>query len=118
MRFFLLIILVALLSAVAEYFLPWWSAAVVCFLVSLFVKQKGGRAFLMGFLGMGIFWLAAALLHDAANEHILSAKMAALFHLPDYGLFIIVTVLIGGLVGGMAAWAGNPKPPRRGFANE
>jgi len=115
MKFILSIILVALLSAAAEYFLPWWSIAVVCFLVSLFVKQTGRRAFLMGFLGVGIFWLVAAMMHDVPNEHILSARMATLFHLPNYALFILVTVIIGGLVGGLAAWTGallRPKAAR------
>jgi hypothetical protein len=112
MRFFLSVILIALLSAAVEYFLPWWSIAVVCFLVSLFVRQGSGRAFLMGFCGIGIFWLTAALLHDISNEHILSARMAALFHLPNYALFIVVTAFIGGLVGGLAAWSAALVKPR------
>jgi len=106
MRFIFSVILIVLLSAVAEYFLPWWSCAVVCFLVALFVQQGGGRAFLMGFCGVGILWLIAALIHDIPNEHILSTRMAALFHLPNYSLFIVVTVFVGGLVGGLSAWAG------------
>ena|ERR1035437_1569135 len=117
MRFLLAVILIALLSAVAEYFLPWWTIAVVCFLVSLFIGGKPGKAFLMGFLGIAIFWLIAALMHDLSNEHILSTRMAALFHLPNYGLFIVVTVFVGGLVGGLSAWAGallktTPNPSR------
>lgn len=100
------IILIAVLGAVAEYFLPWWSVAVIAFLVSWLIGLKPGKAFLAGFLGIAIFWLIAALCHDIPNDHILSRRMATLFHLPGYGLFIIVTVFIGGLVGGIAAWAG------------
>ncbi len=111
MRFLFSVLIIALLSAGAEFLLPWWSCAVVCFLVALFARQSGGRAFLIGFLGVGIFWLVAALLHDVANEHILSTRMAALFKLPNYWLFILVTVFIGGLVGGMAAWVGATLKP-------
>ncbi len=114
MKFLLSIILIALLSAGAEFILPWWSCAVVCFLVALFAKQGGGKAFLMGFLSVGIFWLVAALMRDIPNEHILSSRMAALFKLPNYWMFIIVTVFIGGLVGGLSAWVGatlRPKTP-------
>ena len=106
MRFLLLVILIALLSAAAEVFLPWWGIAVVSFIVSLFVSLRPGKAFLAGFLGIALFWLTAACIHELTNDHILSAKMAALFHLPNYVIFILVTALIGGLVGGLSAWAG------------
>jgi len=106
MRFFLSVILIALLSAAAEYFFPWWAVAVVAFVVSAFIRQKPGKSFLAGFSGIGMFWLTACLVHDSANGHILSARMAALFHLPNYVLFIVVTVFVGGLVGGLSAWAG------------
>ncbi len=112
MRFFLSVIMVAILSAGAEYFLTWWSIAVVCFLVALFVKQSAGSAFLMGFSGIAIFWLTDILLHDMANQHILSTRMANLFHLPNYGLFILVCVFIGALVGGLAACTGALLKPR------
>jgi hypothetical protein len=95
-----------ILSVVAEYYLPWWMIGVVCFIVSLFAGMRPGRSFLLGFVAIALFWLGVALLHDITNEHILSTKMAVLFHLPNYGLFICVTVLIGGLVGGLSAWAG------------
>lgn len=116
MRFLYSILIVAALSAVAEYFLPWWSMAVVCFLVALFMKWSGGRSFLMGFCGAGMLWLTLALLRDVANEHILSARMASLFHLPNASLFIVVTVVIGGLVGGLAAWTGALLAPRSATA--
>jgi hypothetical protein len=118
MRFLLGMILMIILSAVAEYYLPWWTIAVVCFVVALFSGQGAGKAFLMGFCGIAIFWLAMALLHDIPNEHILSARMAALFKLPNYALFICVTVLIGGLVGGLSAWAGALIAPLRSPVHE
>ncbi len=95
MKFFIGVILIALLSAIAEYWLPWWVIAVVCFVVSFVLRQRPGRSFLMGFVGIAIFWLDAAMMHDGANEHILSTRMAGLFHLPNYGMFICVTVLVG-----------------------
>ena len=103
MRFLAGVILIAVLSAIAEYFLPWWSMAIVAFLVSLLMGYKPGRSFMAGFFGVGLLWLVAALWHDGANHHILSTRMAGLFHLPAYGLFIFVTVLIGALVGGLAS---------------
>ena len=105
MRSFLSIMLIVILAAIAEMFLPWWSIAVVAFLVSLLTPRRPGRAFAIGFFGIAIFWLLAALISDVANEHILSRRMAQLFHLPGYFLFILVSALLGGLIGGMAASA-------------
>jgi len=105
MKFFLTVLFIAILSAAGEHFFPWWVIGVVSFVVSLLAALRPGKAFLAGFLGVGIFWLIAALMQDVPNEHILSTRMAALFHLPNYGLFIAVTVFIGGLVGGLSAWA-------------
>ena len=105
MRFIIAVILVIILSAAAEYYMPWWTIAVVCFVVSLFSGFRPGRGFLLGFTGIILFWLGIILMHDIANAHILSTRMAALFHLPNYGLFICVTALVGGLVGGLSGWA-------------
>ena len=106
MKLFLSIILIALLSAAAEYFFPWWTIAIVSFLVCLVMAITPGKALLAGSLGIAIFWIIAILLKDIPNDHILSHRMAALFHLPDYPLFIIVTVFIGALTGGLAGWSG------------
>ena len=105
MRFILSIVLVAVLCGLAELLFPWWSAAVVAFVLGWLVGGKPARSFAMGFCGVGVLWLAVALLHDIANEHILSQRMATLFTLPNYSLFIVVTVFVGELVGGMAAWS-------------
>jgi hypothetical protein len=100
------IISIAILSAAAELFLPWWMIAVVPFIVGIVMHSNGKKSFLAGFLGIAIFWLIAALMKDLPNEHILSTRMASVFGLPNYGLFMLVVVLVGGLIGGLSAWAG------------
>ncbi len=102
MKFIAGVILIAAFSAIAEYFLPWWSAAVVAFLISLLMGLRPGRSFAMGFLGIALLWLVFALWHDTANQHILSTRMGGLFHLPAYG-FMAVTILVGALIGGLSA---------------
>ena len=100
------IISIALLSAIAEQFLPWWMIAVIPFITGIVMHSNGKRSFLAGFVGIAIFWLVAALMKDLPNEHILSGRMASVFGLPNYGLFLCVVVLVGGLIGGLSAWAG------------
>ena len=99
------ILLIAILSGIAELFLPWWSIAVVAFAVVLLLKP--GKAFWTGFAGVGIYWLIASMFRDVRNDHILSTRLAGVFHLPSYWLFLLVTAIIGGLVGGLSAWAGS-----------
>jgi hypothetical protein len=106
MKFLLTVLVTALLCALSAYFLPWWTVAVISFLVAVFTRQPPGRSFLAGFCGVGALWLVVALFRDIRNDHILSTRMAELFHLSGYNMFIVVTVLVGALVGGLAAWAG------------
>lgn len=106
MKFAASTITIAVLSALATWMMPWWLIAVVAFAVSFTFQLSAGRAFLSGFLGIALFWLVAIVLIDTANEHILSVRMAKLFGLPNYWIFIIINLLVGGLVGGVAAWSG------------
>ena len=114
MKFILSILLIAALSFLAGLVLPWWSIAIVAFLVGLFFPQSIGRGFLSGFLGIFILWFILALWIDIKNESILSHKIAQLFPLGGSAIaIIIVTALIGGLVGGFAAMSGTSIRPAR-----
>lgn len=92
--------------ALAEWLMPWWTVALVAFVIAILAALRPGKAFLTGFLGVGLWWLIAALYRDIPNHHILTTRMAGVFSLPSYWLYILVTVIIGGLTGGMAAAAG------------
>ncbi len=107
MRFFILLLLILVITPVAEYFFPWWMIALVPFSFALAMNIRGGVSFLAGFLGIAIFWYVVALRNDIPNKHLLSHRMSVLFKLHDYGLFLIVTASIGGLIGGLSAWSGS-----------
>lgn len=107
MRFLLATLLIALFSFIAGMFFPWWSLAVIAFLVALLFPQTLGRNFLSGFLGIFILWGLLSLWIDSANNNILSHKIAQLLPLGGSSvLLILVTALIGALVGGFAAMSG------------
>ena len=113
MRFLLATLLTALLSFIAGLYLPWWSIAIVAFLVALFMGQFIGRSFLAGFLGIFVLWFIVALEIDIRNEHILSQKIAQLFSLGTSSvLLILITAFIGALVGGFAAMSGASLLPK------
>jgi hypothetical protein len=104
MKFIVSIILTALLSFAAGFYLGWWSLAVAAFLVAALIPQKPWKAWLSGFLGLFLLWGILATWIDMKNQHILSQKMAQLFPLGGSApLLILVTALVGALVAGMAA---------------
>ena len=100
------ILIIAILSGIATYFLPWWLIAVIAFAVSLIMKLKPGKAFLAGFLGIALLWCGWSLWWDIPNQHILSSRLAMVLNLPNHYLFVAVASIVGGLVGGLAAWSG------------
>ncbi|HTN44797.1 MAG TPA: hypothetical protein VL098_00505 [Flavipsychrobacter sp.] len=106
MRFLSALLAMVLFCFAAGYVLPWWSIAIVCFVVAMGFKLRNAPAFFSGFLSVFILWLLIALLKDHANEQLLSARMAALFKLNNSYLFIAVGAFVGGLVGGLAGWSG------------
>lgn len=106
MRILTTILLIALLSAIVQMLLPWWSVAIVAFGTTAILPIAPGKAFLAGFAGVGFWWLLAFLWRDVPNHQILSVRMAELFHLPGSVWFIVVTVLVGALTGGVAGTAG------------
>ncbi|WP_165822201.1 hypothetical protein [Hymenobacter edaphi] len=103
----LLFLLIFGLAAAAQWLLPWWSAAVVALLLAFLLPQRGGRTFLAGFGGVGLGWLLlAAWLHVQADGR-LSHRVAELLPLGGRGwLLVLVTAVLGGLVGGLAALSG------------
>lgn len=102
----MLFIIILILSFLAGFVLPWWSVAVIAFLAAAFLSKTNVRSFWSGFGGVAIAWIILALLKSIPNDHILVKKVTHLFQLPHWILILLITALIGGLVGGMSALSG------------
>ncbi len=108
MKFLTATILTALLGFISGLFLPWWGIAITSLLVAVLVHQKGGKAFLSGFLGLFLLWALLAWWIDMKNNGVLSKKIAGILPLGGSSIvLILVTGLIGGLVAGFAAMSGS-----------
>lgn len=110
MKFILSILLSALLTyAVGIYGqLPWWSFVLTNLLVAIAIPQKPLLAFLGGALGTSALWAGLAVGIDQANNHLLSIKVAQILPLNgSYLLLIVITALVGFLLGGVAALTGS-----------
>lgn len=107
MKSWLAVIILFILNNIVLFFSPFWSSFVVGFLLFLFFIKNINKAFILGFVAGFLAWLLLILIKDIPNEHILSEKIAAIFHLPNYLLLIIINSCIGGITCGLGAWLGN-----------
>ncbi|MBF9236165.1 hypothetical protein I2I05_02040 [Hymenobacter sp. BT683] len=100
-------LLILVLAAAVQLDLPWWSLAVVAFGVGLLLAPSGWVAFGAGFGGAGLSWLLPAAWLSYQNEGLLAGRVAQLLPLGGSPVaLLLVTALVAGLVGGMAALAG------------
>jgi len=108
MKFGVAILLTMIVSFAIGLYLPFWSVALVSFLVALFIYQKPGMAYLAGFLGILLLWASLAWWIDVQNDSILSHRMATLFPLGgSSALLILVSAVVGAIVGGLSALSGS-----------
>ncbi len=101
------ILLIVVVSLLAQLVLPWWSLAIVAFAVCFWRATGAGRAFWYGFAGIALVWLAYALLIHIRTNGIFTGRMSQLLFKTDASsLLIVATAVLGGLVGGLAGLAG------------
>ena len=106
MKFFITIIVTALLSLAACLYLPWYAIAPAAAIVALVIPQKPWHAFGAGFIALFIAWAGLAAYISFKNEQVLAHKISLLILQVDSPfLLIFATGLIGGLVAGFAAIA-------------
>jgi len=108
MKFATSIFLIVILSFALGLYLPWWSIAIAAFGVAAFIHLRPAASFLAGFIAIFVLWLALAAIIDMRNQHILSRKLASLLPLGGNSfLLLLITALVGAIVGGSAALSGS-----------
>ena len=101
------IVFIALISLLAQFVLPWWSLAIVAFLTCFWRSPSPGKAFLYGFVGVALVWFGYALLIHVRTGGIFTGRMSELlFKANNSSILLIVTAVLGGLVGGLAGLSG------------
>lgn len=102
--------ILALLIAISAWLLalifPWWSVFIPGVIFGALLGKTGRGSFGSGFAGIGGLWLVQTLYVYIVNDGILATRIADLFSLPSPLLIIVITVLIGGLIGGLPALTG------------
>ena len=108
MKFFISILLIALVSLVAGIYLPWWSIALVAFAVAAIIPQEPLYASLSGFVAIFILWSVMSFIISNKNDNILAHKISMIILKSDSPVsLVLIAGLIGALVAGCGALAGS-----------
>jgi len=111
MRFLLQIIATAIAAFILEIFLPWYSIAIAAFVFGFVFKSRAN--FLAGFLAIAILWAIKIWILTGTSSSDLPARVAQLFTLPKSEYLLLISIIIGGFVGGFAALTGAILRPKR-----
>ncbi len=87
-------------------FLPWWSVLLPALVFGAWLFNRGLTAFLTGLSAAGFAWFIHALYIHIANEAILSTRIADMIQLGSPWVLLLLTFLIGGLLGGLGTLLG------------
>jgi len=108
MKFLLKILLIVVMAACLQFFLPWWSAVIASFIIgALFSKNSGFQSFMAGFLAIFILWVGYSLTIDISTQGMLTEKIARIFTINNKYILILITGLIGAIPAGFGALTGN-----------
>ncbi|MEO6167206.1 MAG: hypothetical protein ABIO46_13650 [Chitinophagales bacterium] len=102
----ILFLLIALLSALLQLWLPWWSMMTAAILLSFFLGKNFRHAFFAGFFACGMVWLIYALAISFTAGNLMTDRIAVLFSLPASALLWLVSFLVAAIGGGIGAWLG------------
>ncbi|MVM40125.1 hypothetical protein GO730_25035 [Spirosoma sp. HMF3257] len=101
------IILIAILSLLAQLVFPWWSLAIVAFLVCFWRSSSAGQSFFAGFYGVALVWLIYAIFLHSRTDGVFTGRMSELLFKTNSAVLPgLVTAIVGGLIGGFAGLSG------------
>lgn len=99
-------ILIFIFGWILQMFLPWWTIAIVCFLIAIAFFEKAKHAILLGFFSVFALWLLLAFYKSYQNDFILLERMSALLGLSSKWLLPFLSAFIGGLLGALSSLSG------------
>jgi len=107
----MLILILIIVSFIAQSFLPWWIIMPVCLIGGFLFSKSGKQAFWSGFSSIFMLWVIKMLTLSLPNEHLLANRIGQVFMLPESNnnwiILLLAGSIIGGLVGGLSCLTGN-----------
>ncbi len=99
-------LIIFITTAVFQIFAPWWTIALIPFLVNIWRPTTPMHSFLVSFAAIATLWFGYGLYLHVNSEGSMSNRIAEIFSLPNGILLLVVTTLVGGLVGGLSGLSG------------
>ena len=99
-------VLLIVLGAIAQSFLPWFSLGLVAVVLGFGFRQTALQAFITGLVGGFLLWAGYAGYLHFLNEGILGDRMGRLFGGVGGWAIVGITGLLGGLLAGVGCWTG------------
>ena len=106
-KYLLYFILILVLAAIVQLFLPWWSMPLLAIILAYTLNVKPAPAFLGGFLAAALLWGAYALYINMANDGIMSNRIGQLFGGLGGNVMVIISAVFGGVFTGLAGLVGS-----------
>ncbi len=105
MRVLVQIVAIVIFGYIFEMFLPWYSVAFVAAVFGFVLRS--GNNFIGGFLGVVFLWgLKIYMISDSASVDLASKVARIMEPVGEKWILIVVTLVLGGLVGGLACVTG------------
>jgi hypothetical protein len=112
MRLYLQIPAIILFGWLLALMLPWYSVAFVAFVFGYLLDSESN--FIGGFLGVAILWGLKIFFTTYHGSVDLASKVAQIMDpIKEKWILILITLVIGGLVGGFACVTGATLKPKR-----
>jgi hypothetical protein len=104
----MLYILILVVGGIAQYFGPWWTLPVVCFVLCFWKSDSAKSAYGIPAAAAATLWIGYASFLHFVTKGVMTAKITELFlqKLPYDAALIAVTGLLAGFVAGFAGLAG------------
>jgi hypothetical protein len=97
---------VTITSALAQYFMPWWTMAIIVAIAAYLYGINKGLAFAMGFGAIFSLWYGMAIFSDLQFDSPMSTLIGNIFGSISRTLVYTMTATVGGLVGGFSSLVG------------
>jgi len=105
MKMLLQIIAIVIFGYIAEYFLPWYSIAIIAFVFGFLLRSNAN--FLAGLIAIALLWGFEMWMIDSIASTDLASRVSMILPIKQKWILITVTLFMGGLVGGFASLTGS-----------
>ena len=102
----ILFLLILILSALLQIWLPWWSMLLAAGVLSCFAGKSYLHAIVCAFLACGTVWLGYALIINNTQGMLMTGRIAELLALPAVQLLYVINFAFAGITGMIGAWCG------------